>query len=895
MNSTASRNSIAAMFPVGEWVVLLLLAFALVPDAYAATLDRDAGDARIPRGSAKVIGRVTNNYQQPIVGADIVFKSLTRDYQTSSGPDGEYSIEVPGNASYDISFSADYHEPFMVTGSVIRGRRNPTVLDATLQAEAAVIVDAGFTGSADPGAQLQATGTYIILDGSSYLSSEWSQSGDGVPADISDPASDTTAVTLGSASEYAAYLIEVLTNPPITEDELPPDLELQPINEVKKGLQDRYQVVGIDPFAMEKAQHVPLAYNVTTSSGTYGADVEVATELPWVVSTGINTVPVNSSVLLYAKENGGYNWTLAAVPAGSSAALMDATTRNPWFTPDRVGTYQVIETNSAAVVEVHAGRYHGVIDPLLTLNSVEFGDGRPVGDDSCTACHTEGGAAPDTFATWRQTGHAEAFTQGITTNGHFSDHCFACHALGFDRPGAGGIDETPNYDAFLEMLADSQQNGTIADNWVNMLLNMPDTARMSNIQCENCHGPQDYTEAHQDQPGAPRVSLGSQVCGSCHGEPARHGRYQQWLVSNHADYDLARSRGDRENCGRCHSGNGFVAWGEHDFDPEQELAGEVTWNDDTVVPQVCVACHDPHDTGTTSGNDDTNAKVRVMGDTHMLTAGFIATGVGKGATCMTCHNSRADYPRNDATWAQVVANGDATDRPHHGVQADLIMGRNAYFMAPEELIRGKHSLIEDTCVTCHMNKTQPPDILSYNQAGTNHTFAADPNICADCHGDGVTADNVDAIITGYLDELAIELGAAYQRMIDAHYPVDIGGDCGPADGTTVWVSSIVWGGRSTRFDVTLSNGNACSRVDPSDVQVDDGEQTLYDVSLASNGGATLKAGWNWGLLNEDETVNECPDDDPSCVPPHTARGVHNPDFGIKVLTRAIAAVQAIEP
>ena len=29
---------------------------------------------------------------------------------------------------------------------------------------------------------------------------------------------------------------------------------------------------------------------------------------------------------------------------------------------------------------VYVGRYHGVIDPILTLDSVNFGDGRPVGD-----------------------------------------------------------------------------------------------------------------------------------------------------------------------------------------------------------------------------------------------------------------------------------------------------------------------------------------------------------------------------------------------------------------------------------------------------------------------------------------------------------------------------------
>jgi hypothetical protein len=271
---------------------------------------------------------------------------------------------------------------------------------------------------------------------------------------------------------------------------------------------------------------------------------------------------------------------------------------------------------------------------------------------------------------------------------------------------------------------------------------------------------------------------------------------------------------------------------------------------------------------------------------------------------MTCHNSRASYynppgnlvipVRDDSTWPLVVANNRTTDRPHHGVQADLIMGQNMYFFAPNELYpqaRGKHSLIEDTCVTCHMNKTLPPDILSYNQSGTNHTFAADPNICSDCHGVGVTADNIDAVITGYMNDLQGELGAAYQRMMEDHYPIDVGSTCGPADGATVTVTDVVWNERATRLNITLSNGNTCTNRDPAAITVDGGAQSLYDVSLASNDGATLKAAWNWSMLNEDETINAPAN--PGDPPPHTARGVHNPDFGIKGLTGAISAVQAV--
>jgi hypothetical protein len=915
MYDTRNSGIIARTVPCGWTFVFYLLAFMAAialasPHAFAAKGGipgppdgKGPKSASIQGPSSTVSGTVTNNYGVPLSGASVTFEALTASYATTTDGSGVYTIKVPAGGTYDVSFSADNHATYSVTGSVVKGKDN--TLNAVLTADARVIVNAEVTNTAEPGSVLQANGSYIILDGSTFQSSNWSQTPDeGVMAVISDTSISNPTVTLGDVTEYAAHLIHVLKEPPITEADLPPDLNLQPINEIEKGLQDRNQVVAINPMALEVAEEVPLKFSVTTSSGTYSANVNVVTHLPWGVSTGVKTVPVGVSVLLYAKDDGGYNWTINSAPAGSTAGLTNADTQTPWFTPDKVGIYAVEETNSGATIDVHVGRYHGVIDPLLTLDSVNFGDGRPVGDPNCTSCHTVGGAAPPNFDTWRNTGHAEAFTQGITTNGHFGENCFACHAVGFDEDAAGGIDDAPNYDAFVNTLVSAQHETppAIAGLWTTTLEDYPDVARLSNIQCENCHGPQSYTGSHPyDGDGSvdSRVSLTSDVCGSCHGEPARHGRFQQWLLSNHADYELAISRGATSpNCSRCHSGNGFVAWSKLDFDPAQDVT--VTWDRDTVVPQVCAACHNPHDTGTTSGSDETNAKVRVnagkigaCGDptcsTYELLAGFTATYVGKGATCMTCHNSRADYPRNDGTWAQVVANGDTTDRPHHGVQADLIMGQNMYFTGSVP-VRGKHSYIEDTCVTCHMDKTQPPDILSYNQAGTNHTFAADPNICAECHGPSdPSAAQIDAITTGYMNDLADEMGAAYQRMMEAHYPIDVGGDCGPADGTAVTVTDVTWGGRVTRFDVTLSNGNSCTRVNPANVEVDGGAQTLYDVSLAENDGATLKAAWNWSMLNEDETINE---GDP---PPHTARGVHNPSFGIEALTGAIAAVQAVAP
>ena len=99
---------------------------------------------------------------------------------------------------------------------------------------------------------------------------------------------------------------------------------------------------------------------------------------------------------------------------------------------------------------------------------------------------------------------------------------------------------------------------------------------------------------------------------------------------------------------------------------------EVSWTEDEAHPQTCVTCHDPHASGTTSGSDP-NATVRISGDTPPLIAGFTATDVGRGAICMTCHNTRRGL-RNDAVYDQLFK-FDCTKRHfvprQHGYNGDV--------------------------------------------------------------------------------------------------------------------------------------------------------------------------------------------------------------------------------
>ena len=385
-------------------------------------------------------------------------------------------------------------------------------------------------------------------------------------------------------------------------------------------------------------------YTCADQPRRFTASTAVSTTLPWSVTTGLPTVPVNVGTLLYGKCTGetadadgnlvcpqSYSWVVSG-PAGSSVtALEGANTRSPWFTPDIYGLYVVEDTQSGTILNVYADEWKGAIDPARTLTSVESGDGRPVGASNCTGCHNNfpnSSIAPDKFLPWRVTGHAEIFTQNIDNPGHYGTGCFSCHTVGYDPTAENnGFDDQDAYPRFID---DGYLNSS-NDAWYYMLADLDPTGapldppfpevspltRFTNVQCENCHGPQLNDESHGfANPNWPdtntaRISISSDVCGSCHGEPLRHARFQQWQISGHADYDLAIREGERGNCARCHSGDGFIQWTtELANDPNTDVT--VTWNADTVHPQTCVTCHEPHDTGNVSG-DENNAKVRNTG------------------------------------------------------------------------------------------------------------------------------------------------------------------------------------------------------------------------------------------------------------------------------------------
>jgi len=220
---------------------------------------------------------------------------------------------------------------------------------------------------------------------------------------------------------------------------------------------------------------------------------------------------------------------------------------------------------------------------------------------------------------------------------------------------------------------------------------------------------------------------------------------QEWATSGHANRALAQDEATVErrgataaHCGRCHAEQGFKAWlpqlargnpglivqpdGSAATVPFLAALGLTKFS---VRPQTCTTCH----------NDDYSLRVR--GDTAMLPAGFQARQVGAGALCMTCHNTR------NGAIAWNTPDPRRFTAPHVAAQADVIMGKNVFFVNYGENFVSPHAaFIGDSCATCHV------------KLSTSHAFKAQKTVRASCHGQAFKAEFVQVPMEGLIEELA---------------------------------------------------------------------------------------------------------------------------------------------
>ncbi|MCX5824988.1 MAG: hypothetical protein NTY86_16205, partial [Deltaproteobacteria bacterium] len=527
-------------------------------------------------------------------------------------------------------------------------------------------------------------------------------------------------------------------------------------------------------------------------------------------------------------------------------------------------------------------------------------------DPLCIICHNDV-LAVNEFTPWVGTKHSGIFRVGINGGpGTGGSDCLPCHTVGYDL-GAnknGGFDDLAAAQTPPWVLPDVLKSG----NWGSLLTNFPAVARLANIQCENCHGP-NIGGAHKSTGPinnrnpftSARISYSSEVCGPCHGDTDNH-EYSDWSIPNpvnnlgHSNRSRAIASGTSTSCGRCHSAQGYTIYvdqlsigriGNIDNVTLHPAFNSVTAAN--VEPVTCTACHDPHDATNTN-------QLRVFNNTPLLPAGFMVTGFGKGAICVSCHNSRNGAQTGSTILTYLHEDGETYNSgnptgysaPHQAAQGDVFAGRNAYFLGSSTPNLSKHAAVADTCVGCHMT-LQPKTFLSAEGTPTtnSHLFRIlDEDlatVCANCHSSNVDGAGIQASVEARILNLKSKIEAAALHQFNGVATISVTGATDPATDTTIGSGSGSFAGTlitsvtleelhgQIAFIINMSSPVTFGTSSTSQFAVQLGNIKSGGVAVYLLSGNMVRAGWNYFLIEGD-----------------ASKGIHNPSFVQAVLNASMA-------
>ena len=338
-------------------------------------------------------------------------------------------------------------------------------------------------------------------------------------------------------------------------------------------------------------------------------------------------------------------------PSGSAASLdlIDKTTRFPHFTPDVVGAYTVTETVSAKSMKIYAGKWVGILKPAVDGTDNPRGDLDP-GCLSRGSCHSA--ATLTKFTDWRNSGHSEVMVVGMAEGSHYNvNSCANCHSVGGTYLGAD-----TSAGSFRNVIAASGfTNATFLSKLVPSLdeaviekspffKGFPQVLQLSEVQCENCHGPNSNGEVHgrsgpirptQRPPvsASPRTSAAPATANRPGTDGTRNGARAAMAILRRPSARGSRAPPTiRADCAGCHTGQGFarslaqLQAGNplRDLTPASIARAHGCGRDrDTVQPITCVICHTPHDAGKQPG---------LVGNVVKLRGDFQSGGASDGNT-----------------------------------------------------------------------------------------------------------------------------------------------------------------------------------------------------------------------------------------------------------------------
>lgn len=352
-----------------------------------------------------------------------------------------------------------------------------------------------------------------------------------------------------------------------------------------------------------------------------------------------------------------------------------------------------------------------------------------VGSGSCYGCHS------NTYWNWSNTDHASAYGAISNVPPAGRETCLPCHTVGAGR--ATGFADTST------------------------------TPHLTDVGCENCHGPGAAHKYGDHDVIHPVVTVGAEVCGGCHTGP-QSPTYEEWTASGHGRLEVPSELTEESTqmrCGPCHSAavrSAMLA----NYDDAQAgrnlpltLTGTV---DATNFGIACVVCHDPHvnarphqlrlplfstnfytffTSAPTTNIYYTNWAGVITTNTYWANSGFASQYQTNLQLCAHCHNDRG------ATWQS------SGRPPHHSPQYNILIGavQTNYLNGTNLTMLGTHGRNTNGCVTCHMNRVTVAEPTPLDPNNTGHRFEVGFSGCAGagCHSSPTQAEI--AIIGTQLD------------------------------------------------------------------------------------------------------------------------------------------------
>ena len=197
-------------------------------------------------------------------------------------------------------------------------------------------------------------------------------------------------------------------------------------------------------------------------------------------------------------------------------------------------------------------------------------------------------------------------------------------------------------------------------------------------------------------------------CADCHGAETKYpvrGARTQYLTSGHSMIGNA-SYANSDDCQGCHTNEGFI---------EYAKKGKVDTKKAVSNPSEigCFTCHAPHETG--------NFSLRKMAKVTLANGAVFDRE--KGNLCANCHRARRT-PKEEVKARNIPT---ASWGAHHGPQADMLMGTNAYEFPGKKYSKLAHAMLPKAdCVTCHM--AQPKGRYSLSPRVGGHSFKVEGEV-----------------------------------------------------------------------------------------------------------------------------------------------------------------------